>query len=118
MFDIVKRKHFSLSGTIAIIHLSIFLLLVICSRALHGHYWEHPHLIDFIHTALWILISPFGLLVAEKFTTSHIDVWVSVIVVAANSTFIGFVLASIVRRLLSSFAGNTPQHPTTLAPEK
>ena len=105
-------------GTIAIIHLSVVLLLVICNRALHGHYWEYPHLINFMHAATWGMISPFGLLVAEKFTTSHINVWVSVIVVAANSTFIGFVLAWIIRRLLSWFAGNTPQPPTPLTPEK
>lgn len=113
----MKRKHSSLSGRIAIIHLSVFLLLVICNRTLRGHYSEYRHLIDFLNAASWVLIFPFGLVVQADLERTGINVSIFVIVIAANSAFWGLLLAWMFRRL-RWFNGNTPQHPAPLTPDK
>jgi len=108
----VKRKYLSLSGTIAIIHLSVLALLMIYARSFHGNYAENRELLSFMHSASWVLISPFGLFVQANIYRSSFDVCVFVIVIAINSTVIGFIVAWILRRLLSGLEGNTPQRPT------
>jgi hypothetical protein len=91
---------------------------MIYAKSLHGQWAENRELLSFIHSACWVLISPFGLIVQANLERSGIDVCLFVIVIAANSAFWGLVLAWIIRRLFPRLTGNTPQHPTQHVPQR
>ena len=100
-----KRAFLSLSGMIAIVHLCLFLALVFYQRSLVGpdgtifvDEGTRPK-VEFVETATLVQMFPIGWL-SFIFTSRHptsADVILTIGFVVANSIFVGFVLARLVR---------------------
>jgi hypothetical protein len=102
--QIVTRKPriLSLSGTIAVVHFSLFLLIVAYQRSFAGPdglaHWtdENRPILEFLHTAMFVHIFPLGWL-AVWINPTESDVVIMVILVASNSALLGWVLAWMLR---------------------
>jgi|GEM_PF-2352730 hypothetical protein len=106
-----NRKFLSLSGTITILHLSVFLLLLICSRSFVSRDGTiHPNdenrdILRCLEIAGLISTFPLGWIADWSNPIG------SALLIAANSALIGLTLSWIIRPLLSRLVDNTKRHP-------
>jgi hypothetical protein len=105
-----KRKLLSLSGSNAVAHFSLSLLIVLCQRYYArpdgSVHWNNDNcpVLEFLSFAMIAHMFPIGwlsLLTGALHPTA--DIIFTVILVAVNSAFVGYVLAWIVCAVYSSF---------------
>jgi hypothetical protein len=100
-----KLRFLSLSGTIAVIHFSLFLLIVGYRHSFAGPdgvvHWtdENRPILEFLNKAMFVHMFPIGWLapLTDWLHWTETDVIVMVVLVATNSALVGYVLAWILR---------------------
>ncbi|MBC8875042.1 MAG: hypothetical protein H8E44_36935 [Planctomycetes bacterium] len=122
-----KPRVLSLSGTIAVVHFSLFLLIVGYQRSFASPdgmvHWtdENRPILEFLETAMFVHMFPVGWLsfLTDWLHWTESDVIVMVILAAANSALVGYILAWILslacRKLFPRLVGDSLRHPTTHA---
>ena len=105
-----KLRLLSLSGALAVAHFSLFLVIEIYQQSFTGPdgsvHWteENRPVLQFLSIAMIVHMFPIGWLsfLSNWLHPTEADIVLTVILVGANSAFVGYVLAWMIRTVRSS----------------